>query len=154
MGFSATSEASSVPAYLWSFVKDAYAQTNFSIRQGTWAVLEADLWGGGRLHNGTTKALNDELALGSFNVPDSANYTAYILGETGPAFGILHLILNGTDKGNVDFYHGVGASNQEKEIALASLSAGNYSVRVKMASKNALATDYLLYLQRLIIKAD
>lgn len=136
------------PVFKWSAVDGA---GNWKAIQGTWANgAAASMWTGSRLHNASTKALNDEVAFGSLYIPRTDDYTVYLLYQRDSVNGIAHALLSGVDKGTLDMY-GATAANTVGTIAMASLAAGQYALTLKMASKNGSASNYQLDLQHILV---
>lgn len=120
---------------------------------GTWnqAVNVAYLCGW-NLDNNATKALNDEVALGRCYIPKAVDYTAYALFSKYSTAGKMHFLINDTDEGNIDGYAAATSYDHSESVSLGTLTAGLKSINIKMASKNAAASGYLLGLQVLIIR--
>lgn len=113
-----------------------------SIVQGTWAYTRDENYYGDYVwNNGTTKALNDEVDYRIW-LPEGT-FKLYFIYKKGSNGGIMHALLDDTEQGTIDTYAGSAAYNQSDYIELTTTEAGFYDLKIKMASKNASASDYM-----------
>lgn len=69
-----------------------------------------------------------------------------VVGQTAPDAGITHVLIDGVDKGTMDWYDGAGAENVYKEILGIDVPiSGNKKVELIASSKNGSSTNYNQY---------
>jgi len=139
------------PVYEWS------ATTSFegwSSMLGTWTRTADEYFaGGGIVDNDGTRDQNDELGLGTFFIPTTGTYTAYLIFITGGVFGEAHIMIDGADEGTIDCYGGA-VNTVIDSVTLGSLTAGIHSISIKAVDKNGSATAYKLAIHGIaIVKA-
>ena len=142
--------ASDIPAcFNWNVLENG---ATIQAIAGVWNVQTNAGFYMGKYLQSANHAQNDEVAIGSMFLPEDAQYTAYILCQTGTNFGEMHFLLNDTDEGDIDMYQAAGGTANELEsTSLGSLSAGVYSVVLKISDKNAASSDYNCFVQNIAI---
>lgn len=73
---------------------------------------------------------------------DTGTYKIAHIYRKGTDMGIHSLQLNAVEKGTVDAYNAAASSNNYTEVTGVVLTAGLYTFKVKMATKNASSTAY------------
>lgn len=154
MGFS--SKGVTFPPILFKLdVTELKIDAKYKAIQGTWKIGDTgDSEFGQRFDNLDAQAVDDELCLGAIVIPSDGVYDLYVTHNTGTGYGIMHFLFGGVDKGNVDAYDAAGAKDVMSKVQVA-LTAGLYPLNLKIADKNASATDHSCVIEAVfVIKGD
>ena len=154
MGYISTLSTDALP-YIWEVVGNA-GNLRATPIAGTWSYtsIVGNGWSVEELENPVTHAQNDAIALGSFFVPEQADYTAYVHFSKDTDRGELHLFINGVNVGSIDQYAGATAYNEIDTITIASLTKGAKEISIKAVDKNAASSSYIIGVQTLVIAKD
>ena len=131
-----------LPVFNWSAVKEGQVPA-FKAKAGTWVLLSNALYESGTVINTTTHNLDDMVGLGVFRVNYAGDYTIEIVGRTGGNHGIQHYLLNDVDTAQIDAYSAANIYGVHGSASLGTLPVGEYTLALKMASKNGASTGYL-----------
>lgn len=136
------SELLNIP-FVWDVTMGG-ATDNFKSVAGTWDKNANAVFHSGQALRVTTDTLNDEVCIGNIYIPETDDYTLRIKFTKSSSSGKCHIMLDGVDKGTIDFYNGSTTHNNEDTLALSSLAAGGYTITLKIASKNASSSGYAM----------
>jgi len=117
-----------------------------SIAQGTWTWVITDH---NAFTNDTAKAQNDELHYKVFLAVGT--YTVKLSYREAGSMGIATIYLDDSSKGTIDMYAGGGADAVGEVSSIAVATAGLYTLKIKIATKNGSATDYQCNLQNIVV---
>lgn len=112
-----------------------------SITAGTWVtgqtatqILQSSIYT-------STETQNDEIVYKVYLT--GGTYRFFFLGSNGPSSGIINLYLDATLTGTIDLYAaGQTENNLEQITGIVVATAGLYSLKIKMATKNATSSAY------------
>lgn len=98
----------------------------------------------GHLHAGI--AIGNWIEFSNLDL-SSGSWEAEILHSKNTSYGIAHLLLDGADQGQADFFAGSLTHNQRSTIAFTVATSGLHTLRLSADSKNASSTGYYLPMQ-------
>jgi len=118
-------------------------QNNWTLIVGNW-VREANVvtWEYMDLGNTPGPAQNDAICIGHVFIPASGTYTIYIKGIRSTSAGNYHVLLNNSDVANINFYAGTLNANYIGSVSLGTLSAGLYTVVLKVSDNSPGSGNY------------
>src|SRR3990167_4672943 len=76
------------------------------------------------------------------------------VGVNSPAEGKIHVLWDGVDQGNVDYYLAGAAMNVRKTVSFTVTTPKKAKLQLKVASKNASSSGYLAHIARVAIGYD
>jgi hypothetical protein len=110
---------------------------------GTWAlVTESNEYLGKSYANDATHANTDKLGMGTFVVPITAAYKAYVIGRQDATYARYHLYIDGASAGYFEGYAAAPTYNNAQTISLGNLTAGVHTLVLFPATRHASSTNY------------
>jgi len=92
---------------------------------------------------GGSSAQNDEFRWKRAYIPKTGYYDIWMRGYTGTDMGIAHVEVDAVEKGTIDWYNAASAWDY-KAVENVLIAQGCHDIDVKVATKNALSSDYEL----------
>lgn len=127
------------PIFSWNCL----VAENYQSKAGTWAIDDnVVFWIGSKLTNTAASAVNDEIAIGSFYVPEATGYTLHLLHIANTVYGKAHFLINGVDEAEIDLYAGSQTLNNISSVSLGTLTVGQKIISIKISDKNASSSGY------------
>jgi len=137
-------------------INSVFFETDVNYRAivGTWAVVSNIIWDTGCTLGNSSTDQNDSIYIGSFYVPTEGDYSFFMLCYTVHDAGKVHVIINGSDVGNIDMYQVGSNNNSYLSVSLGTLTVGQKVVILKISDKNASSTGYQAHIHSVMITRD
>jgi len=125
----------------------------YGVIAGTWSISQNTNHARYFYLQNAGGAANDEIALGMFIVPSTKTYTLYFTTIKHSSCGRVTFYRNNTSLGETDLYSSATQDTYVGSVGFGSLTAGDrYSIRLKITSKNANASDYRIYISEVYVE--